>query len=398
MTRRLEAMAVLLLSLAGGAAANEITVISFGRADQAALTKAYYRPFRDATGIDVKSASYDGQTTELELMVKTGKPIWDVIQVESRTLERGCREGLFEKLDSSKIGNKADFIPGAISDCGVGIFAWSLALAYDSEKLKKAPSSWADFWDVKKIPGKRGLRRSAKYTLEIALLADGVAAADVYKTLSTKQGVDRAFRKLDQIKGDTIWWEAAAQPAAFLSAGKLVMTSAYTLWIDRAQKQPKSYGIAWNGSLYDIDSWALPKGAPNADAAYQFIDFASKPENQKVLSESLAYGPTVKSALSLLDPDVAGAMPSAEPNLGRALKVDTDFWIRNGEALERRFDAWAPKICVQQTDDDDDDYKDQETCQDYQGNLRVRTGASASRPDPDKPHSHAHPATTTHGD
>src|SRR5882672_8716492 len=158
--------------------ANDITVISFGRADQAALTKAYYRPFREATGIDVKSFSYDGQTTELEKMAKTGKTVWDVIQVESRTLELGCKQGLFEKLDSTKIGNLGDFIPGAVSECGVGIFAWSTDLAYDASKVNGAPSSWADFWDVKKYPGKRGLRRSAKYTLEIALLATGFLGFD----------------------------------------------------------------------------------------------------------------------------------------------------------------------------------------------------------------------------
>src|SRR5882672_9983575 len=97
--------------------ANDITVISFGRADQAALTRAYYRPFREATGIEIKSFSYDGQTTELEKMSQTGKIVWDVIQVESRTLELGCQRDLFEKLDFSKIGDRKDFIPGAVSEC-----------------------------------------------------------------------------------------------------------------------------------------------------------------------------------------------------------------------------------------------------------------------------------------
>ena len=87
-------------------------------------------------------------------------------------------------------------------------------------------------------------------------------------------------------------------------------------------------------------------------------------------------------------------MPSAEANLGGALKVDTDFWIRNGEALEKRFDAWAPKICVQQTDDDDDDYTDQGSCQDNRGNLRPRNG-SAAKSGHDKAHSHDHPMTAT---
>ncbi len=352
------------------AAANDITVISFGRADQAALTEAYYDPFRSATGIDVKSASYDGQTTELAQMVKAGKTIWDVMQVESRTLQLGCQEGLFERLDHSKIGETTDFIPGAVSDCGVGIFAWSMALAYDADKVKGAPSSWADFWNVTKYPGKRGLRRSAKYTLEIALRADGVAPGDVYGVLADKQGVDRAFRKLDQIKSHIVWWEAAAQPAAFLTAGNLVMTSAYTLWIDREQQRKKNLKIAWDGSLYDIDSWAIPKGTPKASDAYRFIAFASMPEHQKVLSENLAYGPTNRKALPLLDPELAGTLPSAETHLKRALKVDTAFWIRHGEEVEKRFDSWAPPVCRQQTDDDED-YDDQTLCQDSQGKLRT---------------------------
>jgi putative spermidine/putrescine transport system substrate-binding protein len=369
-------------------AVDNITVISFGRADQAALMQAYYRPFRKSTGIEVRSASYDGQTAELEQMVKSGKTVWDVMQVESRTLQLGCQSGLFEKLDYSKIPNAGDLIPAAVSDCGVGIFAWSMALAYDAGKLKAAPRAWADFWDVNKYPGKRGLRRTAKYTLEIALLADGVAPRDVYQVLSTKQGVDRAFEKLEQIKSHIVWWEAAPQPVAFLTAGKLVMTSAYTLWFDREQQQHKNFRLSWDGSLYDIDSWAIPKGTPKASSAYQFIAFASKPEYQKLLSENISYGPANRKALALLDAKLARSLPSAESNLKRALKVDVAFWMRHGEELEKRFDRWAPAICRQQIEDHDDDYEDQPACQDSQG--RLRTGHAAL------PHDHKDGAPHKH--
>jgi len=358
------------LSLGFGAAvATDITVVSFGRAEQAALMKAYYRPFSEATGIAVKSLSYDGQTTELEQMAKTKSIVWDAIQVESRTLQLGCQGGLFEKLDFSRIGNKNDFIPGAVTDCGVGIFAWSMALAYDAAKLGTGPRSWADFWDVKKYPGKRGLRRSAKYTMEIALLADGVAPADVYRVLATNDGADRAFKKLEQIKHDVVWWEAAPQPAEFLRIGNLVMTSAYTLWIDREEQAKKNFKIVWNGSLYDVDSWAIPKGTPRASDAYRFIAFASKAENQKALSKELPYGPTNKKAWPLFDPDLANRLPS-EASLGRALKIDTAFWIRHGEELEKRFDKWAPPICKQLTEDDEE-YEEQGICQDIHGVMRT---------------------------
>ena len=70
----------------------------------------------------------------------------------------------------------------------------------DRNKLARAPASWADFWDVKKFPGKRALRKGPKYTLEFALMADGVAPKDVYKVLAGKDGQDRAFKKLDELK------------------------------------------------------------------------------------------------------------------------------------------------------------------------------------------------------
>jgi putative spermidine/putrescine transport system substrate-binding protein len=360
-------------------AADGLTVISFGKADRAALDVAYLGPFTQATGIGVRSLSYDGQVTELTQMVHAGAPVWDVMQVESRTLEQGCRQGLFEKLDPARIAAAADLIPGALSECGVGIFTWAQALVY-SDQLRDAPKSWADFWDLHKFPGKRGLRRSAKYTLEIALLADGVDPKNVYATLSTDEGVARAFRKLDQIKKDTVWWEAAAQPGVFMAAGQVSMSSAYTLWFDPGQERNRHTRIVWRESLYDIDSWAIPKGSPKRDDAYRFIAFASSPDRQEALSEQVAYGPTNRKALELLPARLAGGVPSSTPNLTGALRIDTAFWIEHGDALERRFNAWAPAICRQQDDEDDDDYFDIPVCQDAQGNMRVSRGAvNASR-------------------
>jgi putative spermidine/putrescine transport system substrate-binding protein len=359
-------------------AAGDLTVISFGRADRAALVAAYMEPFAKTTGIAVHSLSYDGQITELTQMVRDGAPVWDLMQVESRTLEQGCRQGLFEKLDPARLPRAADLIPGALSECGVGIFAWAQALVY-SDQLRDAPHSWADFWDIHKFPGKRGLRHSAKYTLEIALLADGVHPEDVYPTLATEAGVRRAFRKLDQIRKDTVWWSAAAQPGALIAAGTVNMSSAYTLWFDSEQERNRHTRIVWRQSLYDIDSWAIPKGSPKRDDAYRFIGFSSSPERQKVLSEQLTYGPTNRNALDLLPARLAGVLPSSTPNLADALRIDAAFWIEHGDALERRFNAWAPAICRQQDDEDDDDYFELPVCQDARGNMRVSRGATDAR-------------------
>ncbi len=331
------------LLAAFGTASADVTVISFGGASQKAQDKAYYAPFAKASGVKVVPGEYNGEQAKIKAMVEAGNVSWDVVEVESPELVRGCEEGLFEKLDYSKVGNKADFLPAAVSECGVGLFVWSTALAYNADKLKEAPKSWADFWNVEQFPGKRGLRKGAKFTLEFALLADGVPTGEVYKVLGTKAGVDRAFAKLDQLKPHIQWWEAGAQPPQLLASGDLVMSAAYNGRISAAQKEGKNLQVVWNGSIYDVDSWVILKGSPNKDDAYKFIRFASQPENQGVFSGEIAYGPTNLKAVAGIDPKVAAGLPTAEQNLKGAMATDTEFWVEHGEDLEQRFNAWAAR-------------------------------------------------------
>ena len=210
---------VVALSTTLPALAAQLTIVNFGGANGNAQKKAFYEPFDKATGTKIVPVEYNGEQAKIKAMVDTKNVSWDVVEVESPDVARGCDEGLFERLDWSKIGPKSDFVPAAVTDCGVGIFVWSTVLGYDGAKLKTAPTSWADFWDVKKFPGKRGMRKGARYNLEFALMADGVAPADVYKVLATKDGADRAFKKLTELKPNIQWWEAGAQPPQFLVAG-----------------------------------------------------------------------------------------------------------------------------------------------------------------------------------
>ncbi|QWA13552.1 ABC transporter substrate-binding protein [Sodalis ligni] len=335
------AVTALLVGLACQAQAESLTVISFGGQNKDAQDKAFYQPFSAAGKGTIEAGEYNGEMAKIRAMVETGQVGWDVVEVEGPELRRGCDEGLFEPLDWSKLGDKSEYVNGAASECGAGIFLWSTVLTYDAQKLKKAPTSWADFWNVKDFPGKRALRKSAKFTLEIALLADGVRREDVYSQLATKVGVDRAFRKLDEIKPQIQWWESGGQPLQWLVSGDVVMTSAYNGRVAAADKEGHDFRMVWDDSLYDLDSWAVVKGSKHKALAEQFIAFANLPENQKVFAENIPYGPTNKKTISLIDPAIAKGLPTAPDNLVNALPVDTQFWIDHGEELEQRFNAWA---------------------------------------------------------
>jgi putative spermidine/putrescine transport system substrate-binding protein len=335
--------ALLLTVAVSNAMASEITVISYGGAGKDVQTEAFYKPFEKTTGNKVLAGEYNGEMGRIKVMVDTQSVNWDVVQVGRAELITGCEEGLFEHLDPAKIGQSANFVPGTFSDCGAGVLVWSTAMAYNADKLKVAPTGWADFWDTQKFPGKRSLHKGAKYTLEIALMADGVPYADIYKVLSSKEGVDRAFRKLDQIKSNIQWWEAGAQPMQFLASGDVAMTSAFNGRVFSAQESGANVRIIWQGSIYDIDSWAIPMGSKNKEAAEKFIAFSLRPEQQKLHTEKLGYGSTNLHTESLLDPALAERLNTAPNNLTQAMPIDNGFWVDHGEELEQRFNAWAAK-------------------------------------------------------
>ncbi|MCG8910771.1 ABC transporter substrate-binding protein [Pseudomonas nitroreducens] len=323
-------------------AATDLTVVSFGGANKNAQVKAFYGPYEKSTGNKIVAGEYNGEMAKVKAMVDTNSVSWDLVEVESPELARGCDEGLFETIDPAILGKAEDYVPGAVTNCGVGFFVWSTVLAYNADKLKTAPTSWADFWDTQKFPGKRGLRKGAKYTLEFALMADGVAPKDVYKVLATKEGQDRAFKKLDQIKPNIQWWEAGAQPPQYLASGDVVMSSAYNGRIAAVQKE-SNLKIVWNGGIYDFDAWAIPKGAKKVDESLKFIAFSVQPEQQKTYSENIAYGPVNKNAVPLLSKDLLKDMPTTPENMQGQVGMDVTFWADYGEQLEQRFNAWAAK-------------------------------------------------------
>ncbi|WP_448955859.1 ABC transporter substrate-binding protein [Labrys neptuniae] len=337
----LAASAAFFFCLAPNAQARDFTVASWGGTFQDAQRDIYFKPFAKLSGKPVLDESWEGGVGVLAAKVATGNPNWDAVQVEAEELALGCADGLFEKFDWASVGGKDGFLPAAVSDCGVGTIVWTTGLAYDADRLKQAPQNWADFWDVNKFPGRRGLRRGPKYALEFALLADGVAPKDLYDVLRAPGGVDRAFRKLDEIKSNIVWWESGAQPLQLLSSGQVAMTTAFNGRITGINKsEGRHFKLIWPGSIYAVDSWVVLKGSENKKAAFDFIAFASKGENQAKLAPLMPYGLPNKQAANLISDEVRRELPTDPANLEKAIPLDADFWVDNSEALTQRFNAW----------------------------------------------------------
>ncbi len=322
-------------------AGDELTITSWGGAYSESQRKAFYEPYT-AAGNKITEAEYNGEVAKIKAMVEAKAVTWDVIDVDTATGLQGCAEGALETIDWAKLGlDKSKFIGGDLLECAVPNIVYGTVFGYDTSKLKDGPTSINDVFDLAKIPGKRGLQKNPTVNLEWALIADGVPAADVYKVLGTPEGVDRAFKKLDTIKSEIVWWEAGAQAPQLLADGQVVITSAWNGRLQAAiDKDGKPFKIVWDHQGLDWDWWAITKGTPKMEEAYRFITYAQDAGRMADQTKFIAYGPSNKDSVSSIDPKTLPNLPTAPDNLKTAFNIDPQFWADNGDQLKERFNAW----------------------------------------------------------
>lgn len=326
-------------------AAQDLTVTSFGGAYGAAQQEHMIDPFVAETGTKILFEDYGGGIAEMKAQVEAGNIQWDVVDIEVIDLERACAEGYLEVIDQSTLpagddGTPAaeDFIEDALAnECGVGNIVWSIVFAVNTDN-GPGPQSITELFDTETFPGKRGLRKRPQVNLEWALIADGVAPADVYATLSTEEGQAQAFAKLDTIKDDIVWYDSWSQAPVLLNDGGAQMVQSANGRIFAAIKDDGApFSIVWDSHVYDLDVWAIMKGTPNMEKAMEFIQFATRTVPLSGMQD-VAYGPTRRSAQALLPDSVKQDLPTA--HLDEGLKADGIFWADYGESLGEKFNEW----------------------------------------------------------
>ncbi|OZG72823.1 spermidine/putrescine ABC transporter substrate-binding protein [Hahella sp. CCB-MM4] len=332
---------------------NSLTVVSWGGSFTKSQVEAYHKPFTAKTGTHIVSEDFSGGLAEIKAQVESGNVTWDLVSLDKPDIVRGCAEGLLEPLDptilltgSDGTPAKEDFVDGAIHECAVASIVVSNILAYDKTRYEgqAAPSKLADLFDLKKFPGRRALQKQPQGNLEWALLADGVAPNQIYKTLETREGRDRAFKKLESIKSNVVWWTTGAQPAQLLADGEVIMTSAFNGRIDSAQHaEGKPFKIIWDHQIGYMNGWAIPKGTKHLQKALEFAVFSSSTQALADQAQWIAYGPTRKSSAAMLDQELLARLPTAPENYKTAFLFDDEWWIDYADELNEEFNTWLAR-------------------------------------------------------
>ncbi len=339
-------------------APRSITAVSWGGSYGRAVDEGANIPFTETTGIGVEVEDYNGGLAQIRAQVDIGDIHWDVVDLEIADAVRGCDEGLLEPIDINSLppgpdGTPAaeDFVAESQTECGVGNLYWSTVYAYNEENIPGTkPTTMADFFDLEAFPGRRGMRRAPQVNLEFALIADGVPLEQVYATLNTPEGLDRAFAKLETIKDEVIWWEAGAQPPQMLADGEVIMTTAYNGRIFNAQVlENQPFVIVWDGQLLDVGQVGIVAGTPRLEEALQYVAFSTSAESLSRIARRISYSPTRRSGMPLVTTHVVAGldmephMPASPANTARALRYDWTWWVDHQDEMNERFSAWLTR-------------------------------------------------------
>lgn len=303
-------------------ARKEVILVNYGGAAMKAFDEAYVQPFAAQGGRIVLDGS-GPLNGKILTMVQSRNVTWDICDAGITTLaELGPRNAL-EKIDYSIVDKTK--VPAEFAyDNGVVNYMFSSVLAWDTAKVKETPTL-ADFFDLKKYPGRRMMRKDSQAMLELCLLADGVPIDKLYP-LDTR----RAFAKLATIKKEVLYWNSGAESQSLMRDGECVMG---LLWHTRANilKAETNNRIAFTfkDGLLQPGLWVVPKGNPAGAEAFRAIASMQQPEGQVKLLAAMGNGPSNPAAQALV-PEAQRSMNPADPaNAAVQAKINAAWYIEN---------------------------------------------------------------------
>ncbi|MBB4009983.1 ABC transporter substrate-binding protein [Allorhizobium taibaishanense] len=333
--RTILASLALVLSVSSQSIAADMVFTSWGGTTQDVQKSAWADKFTAKSGINVLQ---DGPTDygKIKAMVEAKGVNWDVVDVEGDYAIQAGDKGMLEKLDFKTI-DKSSLDPRFVTDYSVGSFYYSFVIGCNKDAVAACPKSWAELFDTKKFPGKRTFYKwSAPGVIEAALLADGVTPDKLYPL-----DLDRAFKKLDTIKSDIVWWSGGAQSQQLLASAEAPFGSFWNGRLTALAATGVTVETSWAQNITAADALVVPKGTKNKEAAMKFIAFATSPEGQAEMAAGTGYAPVNTKSPALMDPAIAKTLPDQQTS--SQVNADMAYWAKHRDEIGERWYAWQSK-------------------------------------------------------
>ncbi len=289
-----------------------------------------------------------GTPADFETKVDAGASEWDVVSMSDTAVAiRSVEKGRLEKLDLSLFPVEKFPATSPYTDFYIDHEDGNTPLLYNSDVFSdpaKAPKKVSDIFDTTNFPGKRCLWAFANSgNMEYALLADGVAPDELYATMATKEGRDRAFKVLDTIRDDIVYVESGAESVQFILDGQCDLG---LTWNGRPALRLKDEPdlplvLVHDGAMIWNEPFGIAKGAKNVDAAMTALAYALQPRNQCDLLNVMGYGIVMDAPPfpGCLEPFAAeyGPQPQLAP---LSFSEGNEVYVGHDKELNEEWNAW----------------------------------------------------------
>ncbi|MGY4501409.1 putative spermidine/putrescine transport system substrate-binding protein [Bradyrhizobium sp. GM24.11] len=257
-------------------------------------------------------------------------------QSDGSSVRSGSKQGFWEKLDTS-LFDIGDLIVAPHED-SVTYEIFSGGIGWNPSKFGpgKYPTTFAEFLDLQKFPGRRALRAIPNIAMEVALLGDGVAPKNLYPL-----DIDRAFKALDRIKPSVASWvKTTPQTISLLQTGEVDFCYTYSNRVKATNEPGGGVPLAFSFEQTQVfpSDLAVLKGARNKENAMKLVAYYLRPEVQANVMNETGLTPVSKKAGSMMSAEARKWQPDL--NNPNNVMSDTEYWADNLEPVTRRFKEW----------------------------------------------------------
>ena len=271
-----------------------------------------YKAFQRETGVKIKKDFY-ASNEDLLAKLQGGARGYDLAVPTGYMVEIMASEGLLEEIDHSKIplwhenvDQKFTGLPYDPDDRYSIAKDWgTTGFTYRTDLVKEKPSSWKEFFELAKT----------KYSGKVTLLdgspeVTGSTAVMLGHSYNTEEEgeLEEVRKELLELKPHVL--AITSNPSELhrlFKSGRAVLGMTWNGdGAIIASQSPAQYVVAEEGGEFWVDTYVIPVGSKNPDAAHAWIDFTYEPEVNARETEYHNYGSVLKRDLleGVIDPKV----------------------------------------------------------------------------------------------
>lgn len=262
--------------------------------------------FEEETGVRVRYSNFDYDEDMLAKLEETQGGDYDLVIADDYIIELAIQEGLVQKLDTARLENYGNLNPVFMSqfydpenEYTVPYGAGIPLLVYDPALTDVEITGYEDLWDP-------ALEDNVALTANYRVI-NGIALKVMGESYNTNDlDVIRAAgeKMLELAPNVRVINDNNTQD--MLISGEAAVAFLYTSQVYMALNARPDLQVVYpkEGLGFGIMAGFIPAQAPNADAAYAFLDYINRPENAAACFEFLGYYCTNKAAEELISDEM----------------------------------------------------------------------------------------------